>query len=119
VSPSDIDAYWDRELSSRNERYVSALQRMRDVMVFPEFFPAFADLRTDDRGRLWARAYAPPGSDVSEWYVFDDGEWVARLTLDPAFQLRVITGDFAIGVLRDEMGVEFIRMYGIAGPSRR
>jgi hypothetical protein len=111
VTPADVQSYWERELASRNERYVQALRRMRDVMVFPDFFPAFADLRVDDRDRLWARVYAHPDAAQVEWVVFERGRWIARLIVDQAFALLAIEGERVIGVWRDELGVEFVRMH--------
>lgn len=84
---------------------------MRDVMVFPDFFPAFADLRVDDQDRLWARVYARPDAAHAEWVIFERGRWVARLTVDAAFQLLAIEGDRVIGVWRDDLDVEIVRMY--------
>lgn len=113
VTSADVQSYWERELASRNDRYVQALRRMRDVMVFPEFFPAFADLRIDDRDRLWAQVYPRPDAEQVEWLVFERGRWIARLRVDPAFALRAIEGDYVIGVWRDDLGVEFVRLYRV------
>jgi hypothetical protein len=111
VTTEDVASFWERELALRNERRVQAMRRMRDVMVFPDYFPAFVDLEVDDQGRLWAQSYSHPGEPRVEWLVFESGRWVARLEVDPAFQLMAIRDERVIGVWRDDLGVESVRAY--------
>lgn len=114
VTGEQIEAYWDRELASRNERRVDALRRMRDVMVFPDFYPAFSDLLVDDQGRIWAQEYHRPHDSDINWDVIRDGRWIASVKVDTAFQLMLIRGDRLLGVWRNELGVETVRAYRLS-----
>lgn len=113
VTPEHAAWFWQDALATADENppAAAALQRMRDDMPFPEAFPAFSDLLTDDAGRIWAQVYRLPESEDVEWHVFEDGRWAARLAVDPAFRVEAVSADRAIGVWTDELGVESVRMY--------
>ncbi len=118
VTPEDVEQAFEGALNdaraARNQPRVDALLRVRRSMVFPEFFPAFTALISDDWDRLWAKRFAQPGQATSEWWVFQDGRWGARLRVEGAFTLMDVSGDRAVGVWRDELGVEEIRVYRFA-----
>lgn len=111
VLPEDIDAFWEDALATENRRRRDALVRMRDVMPFPDAFPAFAQLLVDDAGRLWARRYRTPRSQAEEWLVFEDGRLVARLESPAGFQVMDVDQGRVAGVWTNDLGVEFVRIY--------
>lgn len=113
VTDQDIERYWDRALDTDSESRRSALLRMRDVMPFPDFFPAFSQLLTDDRGRLWVRRYRTPREEDEQWLVLDDGRLTARLIAPQGFRVMDVHGDRMAGVWLNELGVEFVRVYAI------
>lgn len=111
VSPEDIDGFWEDALATENRRRRDALLRMRDVMPFPDAFPAFAQLLVDDAGRLWARRYRTPRSRAEEWLVFEGGRLVGRLESPAGFQVMDVAGERVAGVWTNDLGVEFVRLY--------
>lgn len=113
VTDQDIERYWDRALDTDSESRRNALLRMRDIMPFPDFFPAFSQLLTDDRGRLWVRRYRTPREDDEQWFVLDDGRLTARLIAPEGFRVMDVRGNRMAGVWLDELGVEFVRVYEI------
>ena len=115
IGRSDIDWFWENELTDDNPGRSAGLRRNREQMIFPDTFPAFADLLADDQWRAWAQVYPLPDAAEREWQVFEEGRWIARLTVPPEFQLMAISGDRVIGVWRDELGVESVRLYHIDG----
>lgn len=112
VTAEDIDRYWEEAVASASEPRRAALRRMRDVMPFPEHFPAFAQLLRDDRGRLWGRRYAARADTADEWLILDDARWIGRLATPTGFRVMDVRGDRLAGVWRDTMGIEFVRVYG-------
>jgi hypothetical protein len=108
----------DRAREARNQAREQALLTARPSMTFPETLPAFTDILIDDRDRVWIRKYELPGSEAVEWWVFDEGRWAGRLTIDFRFQVMDASGDRILGVWRDDMGIEEIRVHRF-GPSTR
>jgi len=46
--------------------------------------------------------------------VFDPGgRWLGEMTLPEGFRVFEIGKDYALGVYRDELGIEHVRMYGL------
>jgi hypothetical protein len=115
IGPSDVEWFWENALAETNPVASAAMRRRREEMPFPDTFPAFEDLLADDLGRAWAQVYPLPDAPELEWRVFDSGRWTARLTVPAAFQLMAISGDRLLGVWRDELGVESVRLYRIEG----
>jgi hypothetical protein len=113
IGPLDIDWFWENALADANPVAAASMRRRREVMPFPDTFPAFEDLLADDQERTWAEVYPLPDAPTREWQVFEDGRWIARLTVPSAFQVMAISGDRLIGVWRDELGVESVRSYAI------
>ncbi len=115
VSPDVVDRAFEHELErarqARNEPRERALLRARSSMSFPDYLPAFTDLLADDQGRLWARRHALPGQAQTEWWVFEEGRWLARLPVDAALEVMDVRGNRILGLWRDYLGVERIRLY--------
>lgn len=115
VTPEDVEATFEHDLElareARNIPREQALLRARPSMTFPEALPAFTDLMTDDVRRIWVRKYELPGHSLAEWWIFDEGIWVGRLRADPAFQAMDVREDRVLGVWRDDLGLEHLRIY--------
>lgn len=115
VTPEDVESTFEHELQvareAQNAPREQALLRARPSMTFPEALPAFMEILTDDAGRIWARKYELPGHSLAEWWIFDEGTWVGRLRTDPAFQVMDVREDRLLGVWRDDLGIEHVRVY--------
>ena len=111
VEPTHEALYWSDLLSDATDRYRDVIQRVRDDMVFPEHFPAISKLVADDEGRVWAQRYRLPGEDVEQWWVFEGGRLVDRVTSPIGFEVMDIESGFLAGVWRDELDVEHVRLY--------
>jgi hypothetical protein len=115
VTPEDVERTFEHELDVAREAgngpREQALLRARPSMTFPETLPAFTELLADDQNRIWARRYALPGPDIVEWWIFDDERWVGRIRMDPAFQAMDVRGNRVLGVWRDGLGIEHIRIH--------
>lgn len=111
VTDADISRYWDDELAEAQGRMVEILKRSRDWMIFPEAFPAFSSLLSDDRDRVWAEIYPLPHTDERRWLIFEDGRAVGEVRVPGSLRVMAVRGDRLAGVWTDDMGVEFVRIY--------
>ena len=103
----------ERIARSRNpEAQRFALLSIDEVPV-SEQFPAVADLRVDDVGRLWVREYPRPGSGpVRAWLVFGrDRALVCRAQVQAGFAITRIQRGLLFGLEEDESDVEHVRAY--------
>ena len=87
---------------------------MRDGMVYPESHPAFGRIYVDLPGNLWVLRTSPDRvpADPEPWDVFDpEGVWLGAVALPARFTMREIGDDYVAGVWRDELDVEYVRVY--------
>lgn len=126
ATPADVDAYFDaREtdlhgLPSDQAASFRALRaKQREELPRRETFPAFSDARTDAEGNLWVEQYARPGDEQPRWDVFDpQGRWLGTVDTPPGLKIHDIGADWILGVQKDELDVEHVRMYPLRKPAR-
>jgi hypothetical protein len=93
---------------ARRERF----ERSWSEVPKPDRLPFWGSAIVDRSGNLWVSpAYGMPGLPT-EWMIFDRmGRRTATLRMPARFTPKDIGTDFVLGVMRDEFGVETIRMY--------
>ena len=111
VTEADVSRYWDDALAAAKGRMVEILRRSRDWMVFPDAFPAFATLLSDDRGRVWAQVYPLPHAEERRWLTFEGGRAVGEVRVPGPLKVLDVHGDRVVGVWTDDMGIEYVRVY--------
>jgi hypothetical protein len=90
-------------------------------LPFPEEYPPYGRLLVSDREEVWVGDYwvgdlILPEAPVPplEWTVFDSsGVWLASVTTPAGFKLHAVRGHRLLGIYRDELGVESIRIYSL------
>ena len=73
----------------------------------------------DERGALWLRTgrHFPPLAPSHEWTVFSqEGALLGTVTLPDRFEPFHFGTDEVLGVWKDEMDVEFVRVYALRKP---
>ena len=110
--PGDVVAAWEENL---RELPAQAANVWRAVPL-PDRLPAHEEILLDRAGNLWMAEYRvldePP-----VWQVIDpDGRWLGAVTLPDGGRITEIGEDYVLGVWRDEMEVETVRMYGLIKP---
>ena len=94
------------------------VRRMLDVLAWlprPTVKPAFDQLLTDSRGRLWAREFSIPG-EASTWQVFDNmGRNLVSVRVPARHELLEVGNDYVLTKVIDADNVETIRVYAIRG----
>lgn len=104
---------------------------VRSRMPRVGFVPVINALRASDDGWLWVRRQdlvpdpvalewsrnAAPRPSI--WDVFDpEGRYRRTVQLPTSFSLHAVTEDAAIGVLRDELDVQYVVRYELTVPER-
>ncbi len=115
------EAWLDRQVGKfarRSER--SEWRRRYEAFLSSDLAPAtlppFKSLAIQDGGIVWREVYDPTltDHDPSLWLVNDPsraGELVGTVALPPGFRPYDIGRDYVMGVWRDELDIEFVRVY--------
>ncbi|NIM49980.1 MAG: hypothetical protein GTN78_22390 [Gemmatimonadales bacterium] len=125
VTQEDLDLDLERRL-----RYMrDEVRRSRVERVFRErpkvsTMPAFGSpammaeaVRVDQVGNLWVLEYSRPSDHRLRWTVFDpDGRLLGTLQLPAGLRLLDIGDDCVLGLWRDELDVEHVRLYELSKP---
>jgi hypothetical protein len=77
-----------------------------------ETVPAFDQLLVDTQGNLWARDFRITLGDTQRWSVFDPaGRWLGTVRTPAGVEIYQIGPDWILGRARDELEVEYVRLY--------
>ena len=111
IRPEDLEAYRRERLADVADADRPAVERELRDMPLPDAFPAFTRLELDPDGNLWLEGFRRPGTTGRHWTVLgSDGAWLGRVVMPSAFDVTDIGRDEILGVARDELGVERVRL---------
>ncbi len=117
---SAVATYQNEEARPLLRRVLEELPTSGQVPAFgwPDYAPSFGPgIQLDDDGNVWVAEYFLPGETRNARTVFGpDGVWLGSLELPPRFAPHHIGGDFVLGVWRDELDVESVRLYELTKP---
>lgn len=101
--------------SDDERRYVE--QVLRD-QVFAEVHPAHdTRMHVDGVGHLWVALRSPPPSEVVTWSIFDPhGVYLGDITTPTRLRITEVTADAVVGVWRDELDIQTVRVYDLDKP---
>lgn len=140
IAPADVERYREFVFSvTSGPELRQQIEAELETPDGPATLPAFAELIFDEAGNLWARRYdhfdaiaffndeqLPGTTDVRvrdvpdtprTWTVFDPtGALLGNVVTTPGFVVHEIGDDWMIGVWRDSLDVEHVRMYRIVKP---
>lgn len=118
VGDRDLAAYIDDRIAQADDP--SEAPAIRDTytdMPIPEVFPAFAGLATDPLGYLWVERFRVPGDEVPVHDIFDpQGGLVGVVTLPQGVEILEIGEDYLLGLVRDELDVEYVKLFRLGRP---
>ncbi|UCG88176.1 MAG: hypothetical protein JSW71_06430, partial [Gemmatimonadota bacterium] len=104
--------------SAAHENEARMIRQRLAQLPLPETFPAFATLKADALGYLWAERYRRPGQEDAVWDVFDpDGVLAAQVVMPPRVYPLEIGEDYLLGLSWDELEVEYLQLYSLRRPS--
>lgn len=77
-------------------------------------YPAFGEILSDEAGYLWVREYRVSGEGPALWTVFDPEGRVQGLVETPnGLDVFEIGEDYVLGLAEDELGVEYVQLWGL------
>jgi hypothetical protein len=75
--------------------------------------PYFDALMVDATEHIWVRQ-SSRGAATQSWLVFDPGGiWLGAISLPGNLRVTDIGPDYVLGIYRDDLGVESVRLYGL------
>jgi hypothetical protein len=112
ITAQDLDRYKAERLADTRPDFRQQAERNLAEMPYPSTFPVFADLAADPDGNLWVLDYPRPGDDRRFWTVFSpEGHALGRVETPPGLQVLDIGRDYVLGVWRDDLDVEHVRLH--------
>jgi len=122
VTRQDLEDYGTERLASAQDENQRRLieQRLRD-MAFADSWPAHGTrMLVDAEGNLWVALRPSAASDVLMWSVFDSlGVWLGDVPTPGQLRITEIQSDAVVGVWRDDLDVQTVRVYELRKPSVR
>lgn len=89
-----------------------SLGRFYEQLEYPALFPAYGGILLDTADNLWVEEYPSPGTNVQTWHVVaQNGTPLGAIAMPAGFQLREVGDDYVLGVWRDELDVQTVRVY--------
>ena len=79
--------------------------------------PLYGSPFADADGNVWLPSYrlAYPEEGSPYTVISSDGEWLGQVEAPPRFRILDVAGGLVLGVLRDDMDVENVAVYGLVG----
>ena len=121
VTDEDVDAYVEWMTAGSVAAGLHVPPGLREQPMAPTL-PALTSIHLDAGGNLWVEPHSRHGSQVPPFQVYTpDGEWLGTVSVPPGLQQEnlglpvrfEIGDDYILGVWRDELEVEYVRMYGL------
>jgi hypothetical protein len=114
LSESDIERATEERLAAEPPGRRAMWRAHLEAMAVPETRPAYGRLLPDAAGNLWVAGSSFPSQEPAVWLVFDrDGQLLGPVSVPRRFRVQAIGGDWLLGVWRDEIDVERVRLYSL------
>lgn len=112
VTEQEIErAVAERLVDEPPERH-AMLRAHLDAMDVPATRPAYGRLLVDAQGNLWVAEHTSYPAEPVAWRVFDsDGRLLGAVQVPERYHIHQIGEDWILGVWRDDLGVEYVRMH--------
>lgn len=112
VTPQDVAEYKRTELEKARPDRRAGVSEMLEAQPFATQFPSFSRMLTSADGDIWLEEFPGLGADQSVWHVFQDARtYAGSVLVPPRFRLLFVSRDAIAGVWKDEMDVEYVRVY--------
>ena len=113
----EVKAVYEAELREELLGFGDPEEAIRGALSapYPPHLPTFEWLHVDPDGNIWAgqRRYGE-GDDMNEFFVFaGDGRYLGSVEVPANLSVLQIGADFILAQLSDDLGVQYVHMYGI------
>jgi hypothetical protein len=117
VTPDDVSAWIDYEVADLDPEQQ---QQRRDALSADppgDVIPPYGSIEVDRAGNLWIADFDTRVAPRGRWTVYDpEGRILARVQLPPGINIQEIADDYVLGIVRDELDVEHVRLYTLRRP---
>ena len=113
VRDADLSAVIEEEVAEADDpSQAPEIRAGFEEMPVPDFMPAFAGIHVDALGFLWVERYRRPGDEMPIFDILNpEGALVGRASLPVGSDILEVGPDFVLLLQRDELGVEFLRLF--------
>jgi hypothetical protein len=118
VRREDLEAYVREAVAEATDpAQAQEIRRGIEALPTPDFMPASASLHADHHGYLWVERYRAPGEEPAVHDVLDpEGRLVGWVSLPAGLQILESGPDYVLGLYRDDLEVEYVRVYALEKP---
>ena len=117
VTRADRKALDSARVASFNGNIPPDTKREYAAIPVPSTMPAYRWMRASRDGHLWVQDYLAHRDTVARWSVFDpDGRFLGSVPMPRRFEPMEIGDDYALGVWRDDLNVQYVRLYTLHKP---
>lgn len=108
-----VEAYLlEQEAEAVDEAQAREIRQGMEEMPLPDFLPAFAGLHSDKVEHIWVERSRGPEDPTPVFDIFNpDGALVGLASLPADLDVVEIGEDYLLGLFRDELEVEYLRLY--------
>lgn len=119
LDDQQYEAAVEERVAAAPEQARAGIRNLYLTEVRPERIPAYARFLVDSEGHLWVQDFAYHG-EARRWSVFDPaGAWLGVVELPESFEMTHVLSDRIAGIWRDELDIEYARVYALErGPVR-
>jgi hypothetical protein len=112
ISAQDVEAVLEERLRDTRSHRRRAMRAFLEEAARPPTRPAYGDFLLDALGNLWISEYRAAGGPADDWHVITpDGRWLGTVSVPERFRPYAIGDTWVLGVDRDELDVEYVRLY--------
>jgi hypothetical protein len=105
----------EQEADAVDEAQAREIRQGIEEMPIPDFLPAFASLYSDKVDHLWVERSRGPADSPATFDVFSpEGALVGLASLPADLSVLEIGADYLLGLFRDELEVEYLRLYPLS-----
>jgi len=114
VSAGDVTRFHNAARQRQGGPFGEVYERAIGAMPRHASMPAFGELRADRTGHLWVQRYSAAPGEPNVWTVLDpEGRLLGDVTLPQGLQVTDIGTDYVVGIWRDELDVEHVRLHAL------
>ncbi|NNM04759.1 MAG: hypothetical protein HKO65_06605 [Gemmatimonadetes bacterium] len=121
VEDADLAAVIEEEIAEADDpSQAPEIRAGYEDFPVPDFMPAFAGLHADAFGFLWVERYRKPGDDMPVFDIVSPvGALVGTATLPSGSDVLEIGDDYVLVLQRDQLEVEYLRLFSLNRPAAR
>jgi hypothetical protein len=118
IDPRVVEIVKADRVAAASDAQRALVAQTEQARPVAEQFPAYEQVMSTGNGQPRVKLYQRPGHEgPTTWVAFDaEGRLLGRIELPPAFRPFEWGTDYVVGVHRDELGVERVHLYDLAGP---